>query len=186
MLKRLLNTEAPGATLLIRLMVGAVFVSEGVQKFLFPEQLGVGRFTKIGLPAPDVLAPFVGAVEITCGTLVILGLATRLAAMPLLAVMTVALATTKWPILISQGFWAAAHEARTDLVDVPGRALPIDRGRRPMVARRARWIPSVAIGTDCGPMRFRLVLRSKGFAGLRAYPFVPGFPSPRSVRSLAS
>jgi len=76
--------------------------------------LGVGRFTKIGLPAPDVLAPFVGAVEIICGALLLLGLATRLAALPLLAVMAVALTTTKWPILMTQGFWAAAHEARTD------------------------------------------------------------------------
>jgi putative oxidoreductase len=114
MLKRLLKTDAPGVTLLIRLMVGAVFVSEGVQKFLFPDRLGVGRFTKIGLPAPDVLAPFVGAVEIICGALLLLGLATRLAALPLLAVMAVALTTTKWPILMTQGFWAAAHEARTD------------------------------------------------------------------------
>jgi uncharacterized membrane protein YphA (DoxX/SURF4 family) len=99
---------------LVRLLVGAVFVSEGIQKFLFSEQLGVGRFLKIGLPRPDVLAPFVGAVEITCGALLLIGLATRLAAVPLLCVMTVALATTKYPILVRQGFWAAAHEARTD------------------------------------------------------------------------
>jgi uncharacterized membrane protein YphA (DoxX/SURF4 family) len=74
----------------------------------------VGRFLKIGLPWPEILAPFVGSVEITCGVLVLLGLATRLAAVPLLCVMTVALATTKYPILIQQGFWAAAHEARPD------------------------------------------------------------------------
>jgi uncharacterized membrane protein YphA (DoxX/SURF4 family) len=114
MFARLLRTDAPRAALLVRLIVGAVFLSEGIQKFLFPGELGVGRFAKIGLPAPDVLAPFVGTVEITCGTLVLLGLLTRLAALPLLAVMSVALATTKWPILVNQGFWAAAHEARTD------------------------------------------------------------------------
>lgn len=114
MLRRLLRTDAPRAVLLIRLLVGAVFVSEGIQKFLFPDQLGVGRFVKIGLPRPEILAPFVGAVEITCGALVLIGLATRLAAVPLLCVMTVALATTKYPILLQQGFWAAAHEARTD------------------------------------------------------------------------
>jgi uncharacterized membrane protein YphA (DoxX/SURF4 family) len=112
--RRVLATNAPGAALLIRVMVGAVFVSEGVQKFLFADQLGVGRFTKIGLPSPELLAPFVGTTEIICGSLVLLGLVTRLAALPLLAIMSVALATTKWPILLNQGFWAAAHEARTD------------------------------------------------------------------------
>lgn len=114
MLQRLLTTRAPWATLLIRVMVGAVFVSEGIQKFIFPDQLGVGRFARIGLPALEVLAPFVGSMEIACGTLMLLGLATRLAAVPLLTIMTVALATTKWPIFVNQGFWAAAHEARTD------------------------------------------------------------------------
>jgi putative oxidoreductase len=114
MWKRLARTNAPAAVLFIRLMVGLVFASEGVQKFLFPDQLGSGRFAKIGLPAPDVLAPFVGTVEITCGILVVLGLATRLASIPLLTVISVALASTKWPILMNQGFWAAAHEARTD------------------------------------------------------------------------
>lgn len=93
--------------------IGSI-VSEGIQKFLFPEQRGVGRFLEIGLPNPELLAPFVGLVEITCGVLVLIGLATRLAAVPLLWVMTVALATTKYPILVQQGFWAAAHEARTD------------------------------------------------------------------------
>jgi putative oxidoreductase len=114
MMRSLLMANGPRATLLIRLMVGAIFLSEGIQKFLFPNELGVGRFTKIGLPTPELLAPLVGTFEITCGSLMLLGLATRLAALPLLAIMTVALATTKWPILLSQGFWAAAHEARTD------------------------------------------------------------------------
>jgi putative oxidoreductase len=114
MFQRLLRSDAPSPVILIRLMVGAVFLSEGIQKFLFPDQLGVGRFTKIGLPTPEVLAPFVGGVEITCGTLILLGLLTRFAAVPLLCVMSVALATTKWPILVDRGFWAAAHEARTD------------------------------------------------------------------------
>jgi putative oxidoreductase len=95
-------------------MVGAVFVSEGLQKFLFPDQLGVGRFLKIGLPMPELLAPFVGTCEILCGSLVLLGLLTRLAVIPLLVVMAVALTTTKWPMLAAQGFWAMAHEARTD------------------------------------------------------------------------
>jgi uncharacterized membrane protein YphA (DoxX/SURF4 family) len=114
MWKRLTRTNASTAVALIRLMVGVVFVSEGLQKFLFPDQLGVGRFLKIGLPMPELLTPFVGTCEILCGTLVLLGLLTRLAVIPLLVIMAVALTTTKWPMLASQGFWAMAHEARTD------------------------------------------------------------------------
>jgi uncharacterized membrane protein YphA (DoxX/SURF4 family) len=112
---RLLETRAPAATILVRVLVGWVFVSEGVQKFLFPDALGPGRFAKIGIPAPGLAADFVGAVEIACGALLLLGLATRLAAAPLVVDMLVAIATTKVPILAKSGVWAAAHESRTDL-----------------------------------------------------------------------
>ena len=95
-------------------MVGAVFLSEGVQKFLFPDALGTGRFLEIGLPNPEFLGPFVGGFEIVCGSLMLLGLLTRLGAIPLLAIMAVALATTKWPLLAAHGFWHMAHESRTD------------------------------------------------------------------------
>jgi len=112
--ERLVRTSAPSAVILVRLMVGAVFLSEGIQKFLFPDQLGVGRFMRIGLPIPELLGPFVGTCEIICGSLVLTGLATRLAAIPLLTVMTVALITTKLPLLEERGFWFMAHEMRTD------------------------------------------------------------------------
>ena len=111
---RFFISRAPKSALLIRLVVGAVFLSEGIQKFLFPTALGVGRFVKIGIPAPDVMAPFVGVVEIVCGTLLLLGFATRLAAIPLIIDMIVAIASTKLPMLRTQGFWAMAHEARVD------------------------------------------------------------------------
>ena len=114
MWEQLIRSDAPAAVILIRLLVGAVFLSEGIQKFLFPDELGAGRFLKVGLPLPELLGPFVGTFEIACGGLVLVGLLTRLAAIPLLIVMAVALATTKWPILMEQGFWAMAHEARTD------------------------------------------------------------------------
>ena len=94
--------------------MGAVFLTEGTQKFLFSDALGVGRFTKIGIPAPETMAPFVGVFEIGCGALLVLGLLTRLAAIPLIIDMLVAIATTKLPILLKSGFWAMAHEARTD------------------------------------------------------------------------
>ena len=67
MLDRVRSTSAHPATILIRLVVGGVFLSEGIQKFLFPAALGVGRFVKIGIPAPEVMAPFVGVVEIVGG-----------------------------------------------------------------------------------------------------------------------
>jgi putative oxidoreductase len=110
----LFNTNAPRATILIRLLVGAVFLSEGIQKFLFPATLGVGRFLKIGIPAPQFFAPFVGVVEIVCGTLLIIGLLTRLATIPLIIDISVAIITTKIPMLSTAGFWGMAHEARTD------------------------------------------------------------------------
>jgi putative oxidoreductase len=109
-----LGSRGLAAIALVRLAVGGVFFSEGIQKFLFPEALGVGRFGKIGIPAPAVMAPFVGAVEIVCGTLLVIGLLTRLASIPLIIDMLVAIATTKVPILMKSGFWAMAHEARVD------------------------------------------------------------------------
>lgn len=84
MISRMMFSRAPAATILIRLMVGGIFVLEGVQKFLYPGDLGVGRFVKIGIPAPEVMAPFVGGVEIVCGVMLLAGLLTRLAAIPLL------------------------------------------------------------------------------------------------------
>jgi putative oxidoreductase len=120
-------TQAPRATLLVRFMVGAVFFEEGIQKFLFPDLLGAGRFARIGIPEPGVMAPFVGTVEIICGALIFAGLLTRLAAIPLLINISVAILSTKIPILLGHdfmcfhvaklaryGFWSMASEARTD------------------------------------------------------------------------
>ena len=100
--------------LLIRLMVSAIFISEGIQKFLFPDSLGIGRFIKIGIPWPEFFAPFTGVVEIVCGFLILIGLLTRIAAIPLIINMCVAIISTKIPILLTEGFWKMAHEARTD------------------------------------------------------------------------
>jgi putative oxidoreductase len=108
------------AALLLRILVGWVFLTEGIQKFLFPAALGVGRFTKIGIPWPHITAPFVGVVEIACGMLLMIGLVTRFAAIPLLIDIGVAIATTKVPMLLHQGFWPAMHEGRTDFCMVLG------------------------------------------------------------------
>ena len=120
-------TSAPPSVILIRLTVGAVFLSEGTQKFLFPADLGVGRFARIGIPAPQIMAPFMGVIEIVGGMLIILGLLTRLAAVPLIIDISVAIVSTKVPILLGHGFWrfslsklptygfwSMAHEARVD------------------------------------------------------------------------
>jgi uncharacterized membrane protein YphA (DoxX/SURF4 family) len=102
------------AALLLRLLVGWVFLTEGIQKFLFPAALGVGRFARVGIPYPHITAPFVGVVEIACGMLLMVGLVTRFAAIPLLIDISVAIATTKVPMLVHQGFWPAMHEGRVD------------------------------------------------------------------------
>jgi putative oxidoreductase len=108
------STRASQFVILIRILVGWVFVSEGIQKFLFQSELGVGRFARIGIPLPEVMAPFVGAVEIVGGALILIGLASRAASFPLLISMLVAITTTKIPLLLHDGFWKMAHEARVD------------------------------------------------------------------------
>lgn len=140
-----LVSKAPPATLLIRLMVGGVFLSEGIQKFLEPAARGAGRFAKIGLPFAEVLGPFVGTVEITGGALVLLGLWTRVAAIPLIVTMLVAIVSTKIPILLGHGFlgfqlrelssyglWSMLHESRTDFSMLLGGAFLFLVGAGPL------------------------------------------------------
>ena len=125
--RKIIATEAPPAVILIRLLVGTIFLSEGIQKFLYTAEVGAGRFAKIGIPFPEMMAPFVGVVEAVCGLLLLLGLITRLATIPLIITMLVAILSTKIPILLGHGFWGfslrnvpyygfwgMAHEIRTD------------------------------------------------------------------------
>jgi uncharacterized membrane protein YphA (DoxX/SURF4 family) len=128
------STNASGWTILVRLLVGIVFLPEGIQKLAFPDLLGTGRFAKIGIPFPDLMGPFVGVVETVCGLLIIIGFFTRLAAIPLIIIMIVALISTKLPILLGHdvgmfhlasdikrtGFWSMMHEARADLTMLLG------------------------------------------------------------------
>jgi len=102
----LYQTQASRWVILIRLLVGlVVFFPEGIQKLIFPDILGAGRFANIGIPYPDLMGPFVGIVETVCGALIILGLFTRLAAIPLIIIMVVAIVSTKIPILLGHDFW---------------------------------------------------------------------------------
>jgi len=110
----LFGTVPDYRTLLPRLIVGLIFLSEGIQKFLFPELVGTGRFEKIGFSEPEFWAYFVATFEIICGSLVLLGLLIRLASIPLFIIMVTAFITTKVPILMNEGFWRMAHEYRTD------------------------------------------------------------------------
>lgn len=142
----LLRTQAPASVLVVRLMVGGIFLSEGIQKFLFPDALGIGRFLKIGIPYPEILAPFVGFVEIFSGTLVLMGFMTRLAAFSLVIDMVVAIATTKVPILIHEGFFKMAHEARTDYAMLLGSFFLILVGAGPWSLDR--WAQKTTAGKD--------------------------------------
>jgi len=108
------RTHNTATYLFIRVMVGGVFLSEGIQKFLFADIRGAGRFVSIGLPLPEVLGPLVGAFEIICGLLILIGLATRLATIPLIVIMLVAIVTTKLPQIAESGIWVMLHASRTD------------------------------------------------------------------------
>ena len=121
--------------MLVRFIVGLVFLTEGILKFLYPEELAAGRFAKIGIPAPEVMGPLVGGVEVVCGALLIAGLLTRLAAIPLLIDISMAIVSTKIPVLLGRGFLGFSlaklphygllsmiHEARTDLAMLFGLA----------------------------------------------------------------
>jgi putative oxidoreductase len=124
--------SAPPVTTLIRLMVGAVFFWEAIMKFVFPDTLGAGRFALIGLPAPDVMSPFDAAFEAGCGILIMLGLLTRVAAIPMIIDMIVAILSTKITMLLGtsplplppvppmSGFWAVLHEIRSEYAQLLG------------------------------------------------------------------
>ena len=111
--------------LILRLMAGGVFFWEGILKFVFPNQ-GVGRFTKLGFPMPDITADFVATLEIVGGLCLILGLLTRLTALIFIVEMTVAILSTKISLYFGTsplpmpvappktGFGAVLHEIRSD------------------------------------------------------------------------
>jgi len=113
-MKSNLLTTADTPTLIPRLIVGLIFLSEGLQKYVTPDATGPGRFIKIGFSNPSFWAYFTGSFEIACAILILIGLLTRFATIPLLIIMAVAFLKTKIPILIEKGFWSFAHEYRTD------------------------------------------------------------------------
>ncbi|MFA5583181.1 MAG: DoxX family protein [Bacteriovoracaceae bacterium] len=116
LLNKILKTDDDKATILIRFIVGYVFIMEGIQKFVYSDKLGVGRFTKIGIPQPEILAPFVGVCEIVFGFFILIGFLTRLATIPQMIIMLTALATTKISILMEKGILTFSHDSRNDLL----------------------------------------------------------------------
>lgn len=138
---RLLHAEGPPSVICIRLLVGLVFLSEGIQKFMYPDQLGPGRFERIGIPAATFFADLDGVVEIVCGTLVLLGLLTRVAAVPLLIDMVGAIVLTKTPSTaagrVSRGRGLLGHGPRCPdrPVDAARIDLPAVVRPRPVVTR---------------------------------------------------
>ncbi len=109
------------APIFIRLSVGLIFSTQGILKFIDPN-MGVLRFAKIGFPYPGFTAYFVGMFEIICGFLLLIGLLTKLASIPLLIINLTAIATTKIPELFrpNQGFWFMVSDARTDFAMLTG------------------------------------------------------------------
>jgi len=137
--------------ILIRVMVGLVFLLEGILKFVRPGELGVGRFAEIGLPFSDRLAPLVGGLEIGGGAAILLNIYAGDAALGLLVVIVFALVSTKLPILLGRplgpfalkklsgyGWLSFFHEASTDLCMLLGLiAVIIDSGIK--MGRRKQW-----------------------------------------------
>ena len=167
--------SAPKATIVVRLMAGGVFLWEGILKFVYTNQ-GVGRFTKIGIPAPHATAVFVGALEILGGILLITGFLTRLIAVPFVIEMLVAIASTKIALYLGTsplplppappkvGIWAVLHEVRSEYAQMmsvlflgivgPGPwSLDAVRARfRARVLRRSDSSRARRIAVDLGPV----------------------------------
>lgn len=110
----LLRTTSRKSIILIRIMVGVIFASEGIQKLLFPQLMGVGRFQEMGLPLPEYTGSFAGVIEILCGLLILLGFLTRLATIPLLIITLSAFGAINAEIYIQEGFWSLLHHIRID------------------------------------------------------------------------
>ncbi|MFD4582310.1 DoxX family protein [Streptomyces sp. NPDC058434] len=160
-LTKLTVTDAPGAVVLIRLYVGTVFLCEGIQKFLYPADLGTGRFDKAGIPAPGFFGPLDGVFEIVCGALILVGLFTRLAAVPMVINMLGALLITKLPILWGDaplfdgkaGWWDFIHESRTDLAQLCGSLFLLIAGAGPYSLDARLHLTAVAAPAEVEPAR---------------------------------
>lgn len=113
-IKKLLHTTAPAATILIRIMVGGIFLAEGVKKFLIFDALEKGQFTEMDTPLSVGMLILLAIIEMDCGIFILSGFFTKLAAAPLIIDILVATITTKIPLLLKNGFWSMVYELRLD------------------------------------------------------------------------
>ncbi|PJZ47510.1 DoxX family protein [Leptospira saintgironsiae] len=116
---------------IIRILVGGVFIWEGIIKFLFVNQ-GIGRFTKLGFMHPEMTASFIGGLEILGGTMLVLGILTKPLSFVFIIQMLVAMYLTKLPLLFGTsplmppqappifGIWAVLHEIRSEYSQLLG------------------------------------------------------------------
>jgi putative oxidoreductase len=137
--ERILATESSGSILFIRLMVGGVFLSEGIQRFIFPADLGSGHLVDIGFPMPYFSAYFGGLTEIFCSLLILAGLYTRLAAVAVLIITVFSIVAIRFPLMVDQGLWRMLHVARTDWCMLLGACYLILKGGGKWSLDRKWW-----------------------------------------------
>lgn len=141
MFRKLLETDAARTTILIRIMAGSIFLSEGIQKILYPGIRGAGRFEEMGFPYSEFLGYFVGSFEILAGLFIVFGFLTRAGSLITLVIMSFAIIITKIPIAFGEsfgpfilrdlnnyGFWSMAHEMRVDFALLLGSLFLIIKG----------------------------------------------------------
>lgn len=137
--------------LLIRVVVGLLFLTEGILKFLHPEELDVTFFSAIGLPLPQYLGPALGCIEIIGGAAILVNLYAGDVALLLFFVSLALLIATKLPILTGApvgpfpvkrlpqyGMPIFLHEARIELCMIVG-SLVVLLGSGLSFLRRKQW-----------------------------------------------
>lgn len=127
-LDKLLFTENDTSVIWIRFVVGIIFFMEGIQKFVYADTLGVGRFIKIGIPYPEIMAPFVGVCEILFGIFILLGFLVRISFFPQIIIMITAILSTKLTVLLHSGILTFFHDARNDLLMIFGLVFLFHKG----------------------------------------------------------
>lgn len=80
--------------LAVRIVVGWVFLWSGWGKLHILPRM-IENFRGWGIPAPEILTPLASGIEFVGGVLLLVGLLTRFAAVPLMIVMVVAIVSAK-------------------------------------------------------------------------------------------
>lgn len=147
-------------SIFVRLSLAGVFIFEGYQKLAFPSILGAGRFERIGIPWPEFFGPLVGVLELLAGIMFLVGYASRIAAIPIIVIMIVAIISTKIPILLGREWWifslrdldrygflSFTHETRTDWAMLMGAIFVLLSGSGRWSLDARLWQARPAAGT---------------------------------------